>query len=434
MKRRAGSTRREREGGFALLLVFVMAAVIAITLYMEVPRVAFDVQRQKEQLLMERGQQYQIAIRRYMQRGLKQGVNQVVGPPWPAKIEDLENTNGRRFLRKRYIDPMTGTDEWRIIHINNGVLTDSVNNKQQQNNQQQEGLRQGGITEQASMMDQAAGGRQGGNAAQLRKRPSDSAGSSGGASTGDPNAPGNAGDSGGAPVPPAGSPGVPPGPNPLPVPPQMGAGPLGGGGNWGQGGSPGPTMPPGIPPGLPSFPGQLGGAVNSNVQPNSPYMTGPGANGNPPFFPQPGGTAGFQSPQQLISTILTQPRTGGMPTAVPTGNNTIGGGIAGVASKLDDDSIMVCADHTNYKEWEFIFDPSKWRGPADPRKALVGTPAGNGSSSNATPGTGQPPQPGAGGMAGAGPGPSAGQNQNPAGPQGGNQSPICGMEARPGIQ
>src|SRR5208283_2421999 len=118
MRRRGGRTRREREGGFALLLVFVMAAVIAITLYMELPRIAFDTQRQKEQLLMERGQQYQIAIRRYMQRGLKQGVNVVVGPAWPAKIEDLEDTNGRRFLRKRYIDPMTGKDEWRLVHIN----------------------------------------------------------------------------------------------------------------------------------------------------------------------------------------------------------------------------------------------------------------------------------------------------------------------------
>ena len=57
MKRRTRATRREREGGFALLLVFVMAAVIAITLYMEFPRLAFDSQRQKEQLLMERGKQ-----------------------------------------------------------------------------------------------------------------------------------------------------------------------------------------------------------------------------------------------------------------------------------------------------------------------------------------------------------------------------------------
>jgi hypothetical protein len=378
-----------------------------------------------------------------MQRGLKQGVNQVVGPPWPSRIEDLENTNGRRFLRKRYIDPMTGTDEWRFIHINNGVLTDSINNKPQQNNQTQEGMRQGGITEQASLMDSLAGaGRSPGNAAQLRKRPSDSAGSSGGASPSDPNAPVNPGDSGSAPAPPAGpvaaggNPGMPPGSSPFPVPPQTGAGPAGGSGNWGQPGSLQPPMVPGIPPGQPSYPGQIGGAINSNVQPNSPYATGPNASGNPPFFPQPGSTTGFQSPQQLIGNLLTQPRPNGPPTAVPNGNNTIGGGIAGVASKMDDDSIMVCADHTNYQEWEFIFDPSKWRAPADPRKTVVGTPAGNNSSSSPSTGPGSAPstQPG-GGMGGPSSGPSTGQGQNPAGGQpGANQNAICGMEARPGIQ
>jgi hypothetical protein len=43
------------ESGFALLLVFLMASLIAISLYMEMPRVAFQAERQKEQLLMERG-------------------------------------------------------------------------------------------------------------------------------------------------------------------------------------------------------------------------------------------------------------------------------------------------------------------------------------------------------------------------------------------
>ena len=36
------TTGRRRESGFALLLVFAMASIIAITMYMALPRVAFE--------------------------------------------------------------------------------------------------------------------------------------------------------------------------------------------------------------------------------------------------------------------------------------------------------------------------------------------------------------------------------------------------------
>ena len=34
--------RRNPESGFALLLIFLLAAIVAISLYMEIPRVAFE--------------------------------------------------------------------------------------------------------------------------------------------------------------------------------------------------------------------------------------------------------------------------------------------------------------------------------------------------------------------------------------------------------
>jgi hypothetical protein len=46
---------RNSQSGFALLFVYAMAAAIAIMLFMEVPRVAFESQRDKEQLLIDRG-------------------------------------------------------------------------------------------------------------------------------------------------------------------------------------------------------------------------------------------------------------------------------------------------------------------------------------------------------------------------------------------
>lgn len=108
-----------RESGFAMLLVFLMAAFIAISLYIQIPRIAFQAQRQKEQLLIARGEQYKRAIQVFVRTNGR----------YPGKIEDLENFNNRRFLRHRFADPMTGSTEWRLIHINGGIFTDSIANK-----------------------------------------------------------------------------------------------------------------------------------------------------------------------------------------------------------------------------------------------------------------------------------------------------------------
>ena len=93
----------------------------------------------------------------------------------------------------------------------------------------------------------------------------------------------------------------------------------------------------------------------------------------------------------MIGDLLRQPRPTGMPTGNGTGsgNNVIGGGIAGIASKADSGSIMVYSDHSNYKEWEFIYDPMKDRPPPNPLTG-AGIPAAqlgntNGQSSPGTP-------------------------------------------------
>ena len=109
--------RKDGERGFALLLVFLMAAAVALLLYQQMPRVAFESEREKEQLLQDRGHEYVRGIQLYY----------IAFKKYPTKIEDLENTNNKRFLRRRFIDPMTGKDEWRLIHVNGaGQLMDSV--------------------------------------------------------------------------------------------------------------------------------------------------------------------------------------------------------------------------------------------------------------------------------------------------------------------
>jgi len=107
---------RREEGGFALLVIFLIAAAMAFTMYQELPRAAFESARDKEQLLMDRGNQYKRAIQ----------VFYAETKHYPAEIKDLESTGNKRYLRRRYIDPMTGKDEWRLIHTNGNALTDSL--------------------------------------------------------------------------------------------------------------------------------------------------------------------------------------------------------------------------------------------------------------------------------------------------------------------
>lgn len=111
------SSRRQGQRGFALLLVFAMAAVVAITLYMQLPRVAFEAQRDRETILVQRGEEYKRAIELYVRKNNR----------YPARIEDLEREQDVRYLRRRYKDPLSGKDDWRLIHINAaGQLEDSL--------------------------------------------------------------------------------------------------------------------------------------------------------------------------------------------------------------------------------------------------------------------------------------------------------------------
>jgi len=109
-----GTMRNEK--GSALLIVFVFAAAIAIMLYKEMPVATFEAQRQKEQLLIDRGNEYKRAVKLYVRKF----------QTFPPSIEALENTNRMRFLRNRYVDPYTGKAEWRLLHAGpGGIIIDS---------------------------------------------------------------------------------------------------------------------------------------------------------------------------------------------------------------------------------------------------------------------------------------------------------------------
>ena len=381
-------TNRKSEGGFALLMVFVMAATIGIFLYTQMPRVAFESQRAKEDLLIQRGEQYKRAIQVFVRKNNR----------YPATLEELEGLNGVRYLRRRYKDPMTGKEEWRLVHVGpGGVLTDSVVSKQKGPlDKEEKKAAPSSISEGPAMtglIDPTTA--QPTNIA-TRVRASDR-----------PGAPGTATPAGGSYAPPGAPPAdgsamqqpamwQPPAPfNPNAQPGQTT--PLDPNAQPGQAGQPTPNVQPGQPGQFNPYqqqPGQSGqpNPFQQSGQPASPYPQTPGIPGvsvgrfqpnlgnAPSGAPTPsvgGGMmpgSGYQTPGtqpmpsttpaaggvnpglDIIQKLLTTPRAGGLPGSTAGTGQTIGGGIAGVASKLEGDSIKIYRERQKYNEWEFIYD------------------------------------------------------------------------------
>lgn len=100
-------TQYDAEGGFMLVAVVVMAALVLIALAVAAPVVARELRRDKEIESQHRMEQYVRAIQLYQRKFPNQ---------YPASIKVLEGTNNVRYLRQKYIDPLTGKSDWRLIH------------------------------------------------------------------------------------------------------------------------------------------------------------------------------------------------------------------------------------------------------------------------------------------------------------------------------
>ncbi len=421
MKRRTGP-RRTGESGYAMLLLFAMASVMAIMLYMALPRVAFEAQRDQEGLLIERGEQYKRAIQVYYRKFKR----------YPAKIEDLENTNNLRFLRHKYVDPMTGKDEWRLIHIGAGGLTDSLIKKKTDKDKKES------VNNFITELQPIGGGDQPGGPPNLalRRRPSEGQPAGGvdasgllvntqqqtgyTPQSGFPTQPGFPTQSGFPTQP--GVPGVPStqaqaqfaqGQIPPGQFPPSGVVVQGNQFTQRLGGVPGqfPQQTPnsaagsgqsggmiGVLPGIGStYPGPAVNSQTGGVSPTTPYPTTPGAFGSvQPPFPQPGSTAANPSQvpnaaTQMIQNLLTTPRPGGLPAGVGGSQGTqFGGGLAGVASNAKRTGIKIYNEQDEYNKWEFVYDFSKDKsvnplaGVQGPQQATTQGLNGPGLNSNPT--------------------------------------------------
>ena len=107
MKQNAPTRRRvpPAEEGYILVAVIFMVALLTIALSVAVPRVSREIQLDRERETVQRGKQYIRAIKLYYKKF----------NAYPPNIDALVKTNEIRFLRKKYIDPTTGKDEWKPI-------------------------------------------------------------------------------------------------------------------------------------------------------------------------------------------------------------------------------------------------------------------------------------------------------------------------------
>lgn len=104
---------RESEQGFLLVGVIVMVALVLLVLSVAAPIVAKDLRRERELEAVHRGQQYVRALRLYYKKYNS----------YPASIEQLEKADNIRYLRQRYVDPITGKDDWRLIGFGQAKTT-----------------------------------------------------------------------------------------------------------------------------------------------------------------------------------------------------------------------------------------------------------------------------------------------------------------------
>jgi type II secretory pathway pseudopilin PulG len=100
------SASRRSERGYILITLILFVALVAVAALVMAPLFTFQAKRDREEELIHRGTQYSRAMKHFVKKFGR----------YPTRIEELENSNNVRFLRRRYKDPITGKD-FKILHM-----------------------------------------------------------------------------------------------------------------------------------------------------------------------------------------------------------------------------------------------------------------------------------------------------------------------------
>jgi hypothetical protein len=107
--------------GFTYLWVLFLVVLmgVGLTVAAEIDSVA--AQRERERELLVIGRQFRAAIGRYYETQLTGGRRE-----YPASLEDLLRDNRssgvQRYLRKIFVDPMTGKSEWGLVQVGGRIV------------------------------------------------------------------------------------------------------------------------------------------------------------------------------------------------------------------------------------------------------------------------------------------------------------------------
>ena len=109
---------RPGEEGYILLTLLLVVALMAVgVMFGIIIPMKYESQREQETEMIHRGVQYSRAIRNYYKKFSR----------YPTKLDDLDNTNNMRYLRKHYKDPLNCKNgkcaDFRLLHYGEPGVT-----------------------------------------------------------------------------------------------------------------------------------------------------------------------------------------------------------------------------------------------------------------------------------------------------------------------
>lgn len=114
----------KKNGGFTYVGLMAMLVIIGITTAVIGPAWKTMAKVEKERELIWMGHQFRLAIKRYYLYRISKHpelAGQLVPQFFPTSIDDLlkdpASPGVLRHLRKKYIDPMTGKDDWVLVPV-----------------------------------------------------------------------------------------------------------------------------------------------------------------------------------------------------------------------------------------------------------------------------------------------------------------------------